>query len=151
MLRHRGRHTDRNQVLVPQIKDAENNDKRQQIRFRPFPLRLRDDGPAGIDQVLPCHPLPPIQRCTEPNIGDARSYRGNGAEECQTGAIPRPVEVSNYYLGGGAWRWRKLDRAGVDFLRIINLEDEQIPLFQRGTYWRDKEIHYSMDPPTIDA
>ncbi|MEY2606731.1 MAG: hypothetical protein QOH31_4553 [Verrucomicrobiota bacterium] len=92
----------------------------------------------GVDQILP-HPNDPTLH--EPYIKDARCYVK--LAESFNGEIPRPVESD--YIWGDALA--ELDRAGVD-LRIINLETS---ITSSENYWRDKKIHYRMNPGNIDC
>src|SRR3972149_11538429 len=87
----------------------------------------------GIDQVLP-HP-------SEPTLHE--SYVKNAQEyvrlaEKANGVIPKPVSFS--YIWGAAVE--EFERAGPD-LRLINLETS---VTKSGEFWREKEIHYPMDP-----
>jgi poly-gamma-glutamate synthesis protein (capsule biosynthesis protein) len=90
----------------------------------------------GIDQVLP-HPGDPAIH--EPYLKTAQGYV-DLAEEVN-GPIPRPVDFS--YPWGNAIG--EMDRVAPD-LRIINLETS---ITVSDEYWKDKEIHYRMNPKNI--
>ena len=90
----------------------------------------------GIDQVLP-HPGDPAIH--EPYLKTAQGYV-DLAEEVH-GPIPRPVDFS--YPWGDAIG--EMDRVAPD-LRIINLETS---ITVSNEYWKDKEIHYRMNPKNI--
>jgi poly-gamma-glutamate capsule biosynthesis protein CapA/YwtB (metallophosphatase superfamily) len=90
----------------------------------------------GIDQVLP-HPGDPAIH--EPYLKTARGYVD--LAEKTNGPIPRPVDFS--YPWGDALE--EMDRAAPD-LRIINLETS---ITVSDEYWKDKEIHYRMNPKNV--
>ncbi len=90
----------------------------------------------GIDQVLP---YPGDPRIYEPYLKSARGYV-KLAEEAH-GSIPYPVDFS--YIWGDALE--ELQRAALD-VRMINLETS---ITESGDYWKDKEIHYRMNPKNI--
>ncbi len=90
----------------------------------------------GIDQVLP-HPGDPAIH--EPYLKTAQGYV-DLAEEVH-GPIPRPAGFS--YPWGDALE--EMDRVAPD-LRIINLETS---ITVSDEYWKDKEIHYRMNPRNI--
>ena len=90
----------------------------------------------GIDQVLSRHGDPAIH---EPYLKTAQGYVD--LAERVHGPIPRPVDFS--YPWGDAIG--EIDRAAPD-LRIINLETS---ITVSDEYWKDKEIHYRMNPKNI--
>jgi poly-gamma-glutamate synthesis protein (capsule biosynthesis protein) len=90
----------------------------------------------GIDQVLPYPGDPTLY---EPYMKSAKGYV-ELAEEAN-GPIPQPVNFS--YIWGDALD--ELERVAPD-LRIINLETS---ITKSDDYWKDKEVHYRMNPENI--
>jgi poly-gamma-glutamate synthesis protein (capsule biosynthesis protein) len=90
----------------------------------------------GIDQVLP-HPGDPT--LYEPYVKHAKGYV-KLAEEVN-GPIPQPLSFS--YIWGDALD--EFERVAPD-LRIINLETS---ITRSEDYWKDKEVHYRMNPENI--
>ena len=90
----------------------------------------------GIDQILP-HPGDPLIH--EPYLKNAKEYVRLAEEK--NGLIPKPVDFS--YIWGDSLH--KLNRKAPD-LRIINLETS---VTKSKEYWKDKEIHYRMNPENI--
>jgi len=90
----------------------------------------------GIDQVLP-HPSNPL--IYEPYMRSAKGYIE--LAEMANGPIPQSVDCS--YIWGDALE--EFERLAPD-LRMINLETS---ITRSVDYWRDKEIHYRMNPENI--
>jgi poly-gamma-glutamate synthesis protein (capsule biosynthesis protein) len=90
----------------------------------------------GIDQVLP-HPSNPLIH--EPYMKSAKGYVELAV--IANGPIPEPVDFS--YIWGDALE--EFERLGPD-LRMINLETS---ITRNEDYWKDKEIHYRMNPENI--
>jgi len=92
----------------------------------------------GIDQIL-LHPGDPI--LYEPYMKNARGYVR--IAEQKHGPIPAPVPCS--YVWGDALK--VLERISPD-LRIINLETS---ITDNNDYWKNKGIHYRMNPQNNDC
>ncbi len=92
----------------------------------------------GIDQVLP-HPSAPVLH--EPYMKSATGYVALAEET--SGPIPRPVSFA--YVWGDALA--ELERMAPD-VRIVNLETS---ITTSDSYWKDKSIHYWMNPANIPA
>lgn len=92
----------------------------------------------GIDQVLP-HPSDPV--IYEQYMRNAKGYVK--IAEQMNGPIPSPVRCS--YIWGDAIE--ELERVSPD-LRIINLETS---ITKSNDYWKNKGIHYRMNPENIDC
>jgi len=90
----------------------------------------------GIDQVLP-HPSNPL--IYEPYMKSAKGYIE--LAEMANGPIPQSVDFS--YIWGDALE--EFERLAPD-LRMINLETS---ITRSEDYWKDKEIHYRMNPENI--
>jgi len=90
----------------------------------------------GIDQVLP-HPSNPL--IYEPYMKSAKGYIE--LAEMANGPIPQSVDFS--YIWGDALE--EFERLAPD-LRMINLETS---ITRSVDYWKDKEIHYRMNPENI--
>ena len=90
----------------------------------------------GIDQVLP-HPSNPLIH--EPYMKSAKGYIE--LAEMANGPIPQSVDFS--YIWGDALE--EFERLAPD-LRMINLETS---ITRSEDYWKDKEIHYRMNPENI--
>ncbi len=90
----------------------------------------------GIDQVLPYAGDPTIH---EPYLKSAREYAELSEEA--NGPIPQPVDFS--YIWGDALD--ELELLSPD-VRIINLETS---ITESDDYWKDKAIHYRMNPKNI--
>ena len=90
----------------------------------------------GIDQVLP-HPSNPL--IYEPYMKSAKGYIE--LAEMANGPIPQSVDFS--YVWGDALE--EFERLAPD-LRMINLETS---ITRSEDYWKDKEIHYRMNPENI--
>lgn len=121
------------------------------------PNRVQDDSPCteatplatlflggdvmtgrGIDQILP-HPCDPTLH--EPSIVDATDYVR--LAEQQSGPIPRAVNVE-YIWGEALAVLQEISPA----VRIINLETA---VTTSDDYWRNKQIHYRMNPRNVDC
>ncbi|MFN3396477.1 MAG: CapA family protein [Thermodesulfovibrionales bacterium] len=92
----------------------------------------------GIDQILP-HPCDPV--LYEPFVKNAEYYVK--LAEYLNGPIKRPVDYS--YIWGDAIG--VLNKMKPD-IRLINLETT---ITLSDDYWKDKEIHYRMNPKNIDC
>ncbi len=92
----------------------------------------------GIDQILPFPSAPAIH---EPYVKDARRYV-NLAEDVSS-PIPRTVDFA--YIWGDALD--ELKSASPD-IRIINLETS---ITRSNDYWKNKGIHYRMNPDNIPS
>ncbi len=90
----------------------------------------------GIDQVLP-QPGNPVLH--EPFVNDARQYVE--LAEQANGPISKPVSHS-YVWGDALDEWARLKPD----VRIINLETS---ITSSSDYWREKEVHYRMNPQNI--
>ena len=90
----------------------------------------------AIDQILP-HPVDPILH--ESAVHDARTYV-RLAEE-RTGPIGAPVAFD--YIWGDARRIFKDVKPSV---RLVPLETS---ITTSGDYWKDKGIHYRMNPANV--
>ena len=92
----------------------------------------------GIDQIL-LHPGDPVLH--ESCCKNAREYVRLAKQK--NGPIPSPVSCS--YVWGEALK--VLERVSPD-LRIINLETS---ITSSNDYWKNKGVHYKMNPQNIDC
>lgn len=90
----------------------------------------------GIDQIL-AHPSDPI--LYEPYMRSAKAY----VELAEKVNGPIPYPVSDSYIWGDALE--ELERVAPD-LRLINLETS---ITKSNDYWKNKGIHYRMNPENI--
>jgi len=90
----------------------------------------------GIDQVMPYPSAPVIY---EPYLKTAKGYV-EIAEKAH-GPIPRPVDYS-YVWGDAVDEWGRM----APDVRVVNLETS---ITKSEDYWKDKEIHYRMNPENI--
>ena len=92
----------------------------------------------GVDQILP-YPSDPTLH--ESCVKNAEEYVRLAVEK--NGVIPKPVAFS--YVWGDALAW--FERWSPD-VRIINLETS---ITMSEDYWRDKSIHYRMNPLNVQC